>query len=98
MRCDEHARTSCFAPNTTIRRAGLPPIVVTGMELAVVDPKLAVEEVQLLDTRMDMGWILDAWLEPHEQRDAMRVVFPRQKLIGEPRRSFLPFRLSPAVV
>src|SRR5262249_60225960 len=45
----EHARTAGFAPHALVGRTGLTAVVVSGIELLVVDPQLAIEQGQLLD-------------------------------------------------
>src|SRR5690349_17113609 len=51
-RCDQQARAAGLAPHAAVTGPGLGAIVVAGMELAIVDPQLAVEQVQLFHARV----------------------------------------------
>ena len=46
---DEDAGAACLAPDTIIARSRRTVVVVPREELALVDPQLAVEEMQLFD-------------------------------------------------
>src|SRR5207245_3171194 len=48
-RGEENACAAGLAPDTLIGRAGLRPIVISGIEFLVVDHQLAVKQIQLFD-------------------------------------------------
>lgn len=52
---DEHAGTARFTPHALVRRAGLRAVVIAGIQLPLVDPQLAFEQVQFLHPRMVCG-------------------------------------------
>ena len=98
VRRDEHAGTAGFAPYALVARTHLAAVVVAGMELSIVDPELAIEEMQLLDPAVDVRRIFHAGLEPHQHRDPIGIAVLREELVPEPGRRFLPFRFFPVVL
>src|SRR5689334_14012498 len=48
----ENAGTACLAPDALVARSRRAIVVVAWEELALVDPQLSVEEMQLFDARM----------------------------------------------
>jgi hypothetical protein len=65
-RGEENARAAGFAPDTLISTARLRPAVLPGIECLVVDHQLAVQQIQLFESRVAMRWIFGSWREPHE--------------------------------
>src|SRR4029453_2318445 len=93
-RGEEDARTAGLAPHTLIDGAGLPPVVVPGIELLVVDHQLAVQQIQLFDAGMTMGRILGSRRELHEHADAAFLGIRGEELAGDARRHVFPFRFG----
>src|SRR4029453_6611159 len=91
-RGEEDARTAGLAPDTLIRGAGLPPVLVPRIELLVVDHQPAVQQIQLFDAGMTMGRILGSRREPYEHADAAFLGIRCEELAGDARRPFFPFR------
>ena len=57
---DENAGASGLAPNAVITGSGGTVVVVAGHELAIVDPQLTGEKMQLFDAGMSMRWVTGA--------------------------------------
>jgi hypothetical protein len=81
-----------------VARARLAAVVVPGVELAFVDPELAVEKVQLLDPGVGVRRIARARREAHEHAHLMRFLVRGEQLAGNSRRHFFPFRLDPSAL
>src|SRR5436190_3376544 len=67
--CDENAGATGLAPDALVARCRRTVIVVAGDELAVVDPQLAIEKMQLFDARMRMRRITRAGREAYQHAD-----------------------------
>src|SRR5262252_8598264 len=89
MRRDEQAGAAGFAPYALVAGTRLGPVVVAGLELAVVDPEVTIEEMQLLEPCVDVRRIFDAGLETHQHRDAISIAVRREELVRESGRRFL---------
>jgi hypothetical protein len=63
---EENARAPGLAPDTLIGAASLRPVVVTWIELLLVDPQFSVQEIQLLDSPMAVRRIVGSRRETHE--------------------------------
>ena len=79
---------SSAAPGRTI-------VVVARDELALVDPQLAVEEMQLFHARMRMRWVARAGREAYQHADKVPFLIGREQLAFDPRCDLLPVRLGP---
>src|SRR5688500_4978132 len=62
----EHAGAAGLAPDTLVAGAGGRAVVIAGVKLAVVDPQLAGEEVQLLYAGVGVRRILTARHQAHQ--------------------------------
>src|SRR5579862_2767771 len=92
---DEKAGAACLAPHPLVGRPGRGVVVIARKELALVDPQLAVEKVQFLDTRMSMCWVARSGCEAHKHGNPVCVRVARKQLALNPRRDLFPFRLAP---
>src|SRR4051794_23361065 len=63
---EEQTGAARLAPDTLVCRSGRTIVVVAREELTLVDPQLAVEEMQLFHTRMRMRRIARAGREAHQ--------------------------------
>ena len=79
---DENAGAAGLAPHSLVARASLCPVVVSGVEFPVVDPQLAVEEMQLFDTGMRMRWVTRAGREAHQHADPVPFRVGRERIVG----------------
>jgi hypothetical protein len=70
-RCDQDAGTPSFAPYPFVARTRLRTIVVTGVELSVIYPELAREQMQLLHARVDVRWVVGFGRESNQHADEM---------------------------
>jgi hypothetical protein len=92
---NEQARAASLAPHTLIGRIRLCAVVVAGIELALVDPKLAVEKMQLFHTAVRMRRILAARRQAHQHADDVALIVGGEQLARDAGRDFLPVRLVP---
>ena len=70
-RCDQHAGTPGLAPNSLVGRACFRAVVVSGVQLPIVDHELAMQQVQLLETAVSMRRIVRPGREADEHADAV---------------------------
>src|SRR6185503_267512 len=92
---DEDAGAAGLTPDAHV---GVPRgtiVVVAGDELAVFDPQLAVEEMQLFHPRMGMRGVARAGREAHQHADKVPLLIRREQLALDPRCDLLPVRLGP---
>src|SRR4029450_4079532 len=95
-RGEEDARTAGLAPHTLIDGPGLPPGGGPGIELLVVDHRVAVQQIQLFDAGMTMGRILGSRREPYEHADAAFLGIRCEELAGDAGPPFFPSRFRPS--
>jgi hypothetical protein len=76
-------------------RSGRTVIVVTGHELAFVDPQLAIEKMQLFYAGMSMRWVTRAGRQPYQHADPVPLRVGREQLAFDPWRDLFPFRFGP---
>jgi hypothetical protein len=69
--------------------------IITRNELAFVDPKFAIEQVQLFITGMTMGRIPCAWRKTDQHADPASFRIDCQQLAFNAGRNVRPFRLGP---
>src|SRR4051812_14949131 len=86
---DEHAGAAGLAPHAVVAGTRRAVVVVAGDKLALVDPQLTVEEMQLLDAGMCMRGVTRARCETHEHADPVPFGVGRQQLAFDPRRDLL---------
>src|SRR5919202_17470 len=88
---DEDAGAARLAIDALVARSRLTVIVVAREELALVDPQLAVEEMQLFHTRMRMRRVARAGCEAYQHADPVPFRVGRQQLAFDARRDLFPF-------
>src|SRR5207248_9243920 len=84
-----------LAPDAVVARSRRTVVVVARKELALVDPQLAVEEMQLFDARMRMRRITRAGREAYQHADPVSFRVGREQLAFDPGRDLFPFRFGP---
>jgi hypothetical protein len=77
-----------------VHAAGFGTDEIAGVKLLIVNHQLAVEQVQLFDTSMNMWRIIGSWLKPHEHRDETRLRIDREHFAEYAIRYFLPLGLT----
>jgi hypothetical protein len=92
---DQNAGAASLTPDTFIARARRSLIVVAGEELALVDPQLPVEEMQLFGASMRMRWVICSGGEPYKHADPVPFVVSCQQLTFDARRDRFPVGLDP---
>ena len=92
---DENAGAAGLAPDALVARSRRTVVVVAREELALVDPQLAVEQMQLFDARMRMRRVTRAGREAHQHADPVPFRVGREQLAFDPGRDLFPFRLGP---
>src|SRR5215216_4346440 len=92
---DQNAGAAGLAPDAFVARAGRPVVVVAGQKLALVDPQLAVEKMQLFDTGMGMRRITRTGRQAHQHADPVPFAVGRQQLALDAGGDLLPLRLAP---
>src|SRR5688500_1674227 len=88
----EHAGAAGLAPDTLVAGAWDRPVVIPGVELAIVDPQLAGEQVQLLYAGVGVRRILTARHEAHQHAHYVLFGVGREPLAGNARRDVFPGR------
>src|SRR5205085_8320146 len=83
-----------LAPDALVARSRRTGVVVAGDELALVDPQLAVEKMQLFHARMRMRGIARTRREANQHADPVLFGVGREQLALDPRRDLLPWRLG----
>jgi len=79
-RSHEDARAARLAPHATVAGAGLAAVVVARIELPIVDPQFAVEQVQLFDAGVDVRRVSGSGGEPNQHADAFLRDVGREQL------------------
>ena len=92
---DENAGAAGLAPDALVARSRRTVVVVAREELALVDPQLTVEEMQLFHARMRMRGVTRAGREAHQHADPVPFRVGREQLAFDPGRDLFPFRLGP---
>src|ERR1700751_5069203 len=92
---DEDAGAACLTPDTLVAVSRRPVIVVPREQLAIVDPQLSVEEMQLFCAGMVMRRVTGAGREAYQHADPVPLRVGRQQLAFDPGRDLFPFRLGP---
>ena len=92
---DENAGAARLAPDALVARSRRTVVVVAGDELAIVDPQLTVEQMQLFHARMRMRGITRAGREAYQHADPVPFRVGREQLAFDPGRDLFPFRLGP---
>ena len=59
--------------------ATISPDEIAGEKRLVVGPQLAVEQIQLFNIGMAMGWIVPAWREANKHRNPARLRLDRKQ-------------------
>src|SRR5438105_9707511 len=95
---DEDAGAARLAPDAVVARSRRTVVVVARKELALVDPQLAIEEMQLFDARMRMRRITRATRQAHQHADPVPFRVGREQLAFDPGRDLFPFRLGPSLL
>src|SRR2546421_9918191 len=90
---DEKTGAARLAPDALVARSRRTVVVVARKELALVDPQLTVEEMQLFHARMRMGGVARAGREAHQHADPVPLRVGREQLAFNPGRDLFPFRL-----
>ena len=92
---EEKTGATRLAPDAVVARSSRTAVVVAWNELALVDPQLAVEEMQLFDTGMRMRRVTRTGREAHQHADPVPFRVGREQLALDPGRDLFPFRLGP---
>ena len=92
---DENTGAAGLAPDALVARSRRTVVVVARDELALVDPQLAVEEMQLFHARMSMRGVTRAGREAHQHADPVPFRVGREQLAFDSGRDLFPFRLGP---
>src|SRR5688572_1551273 len=92
---DQHARAAGFAPDLLVGRAGLRPVVITGIQLSIVDIQLAIEQVKFFQPRMCVGWIVDAGIQAYQHADTVGPRITGKDLAVDSRRGLFPLEIRP---
>src|SRR5262249_47525764 len=74
-----------------IHRASLGPDEISGAKLPVVDPQLAVKEVQLFNASMPVRRIVGSWRQPYKHRYTARLLVNCKDLAEDAFCHFFPF-------
>src|SRR5690242_7242185 len=77
---DENAGAARLAPDALVAGSRRTVVVVAGDELALIDPQLALEEMQLLDARMRMRRVGCAGREADQHADPLPFRVGREQL------------------
>src|SRR5437762_1845642 len=77
---DEKTGAARLAPDALVARSRRTVVVVAREELALVDPQLTVEEMQLFYARMGVRWVTRARREPHQHADPVPFRVGREQL------------------
>src|SRR5690348_2308844 len=96
-RGDQNAGAAGLAPHSGIYRTRLGAVVISGQKLALADPELTIEQVQLLDSSVPVRGIGDPRREPNEHAHTVLFVVRREQLALDARRNLLPLGLCPAL-
>ena len=94
---DKNAGAACLAPDALVAGSRRTVSVIARQELALVDPQLAVEEMQFFDTGMGMRRITRARRQAHQHADSVPFAIGRQQLALDAGCDLLPIRLGPAL-
>src|SRR5687768_17216197 len=91
---DENAGTARLAPDALVAGSRRTVVVVAREELALVDPQLTVEEMELFYARMSMRGIARTGREADQHADPVPFRIAREQLAFDPGRDLFPFRLG----
>src|ERR1051326_8342643 len=94
---DEDAGAARLAPDALVAGSGGTVIVIAGHELLLVDPQLAIEEMQLFHPRMRMRRVAGARCEAYQHADPRSFRISREQLAVDPGCDLFPFRLGPSL-
>src|ERR1700752_3448785 len=94
---DEQTGAARLAPDALVARSRRTVIVVAREQLALVDPQLAVEEMQLFGARMTMRGVGGAGREAYQHADPVPLRVGREQLAFDAGRDLFPFRLGPGL-
>src|SRR5438105_12728337 len=83
---DEDAGATRLAPDALVALSRRTVIVIAGHELLLVDPQLAVEEMQLFNARMRMRRVAGARREAYQHADPVSFHVGREQLAFDPGR------------
>src|SRR5712671_7200401 len=92
---NENTGAACLTPDALVARSRRTVVVVARDELALVDPQLTVEEMQLFHARMRMRGVTCVWREAYQHADTVLFRVGREQLAFDPGRDLFPFRLGP---
>ena len=92
---DENAGAASLAPDALVARARRTVVVVARIELALVDPQLAVEEMELFYAGMNMRRVSSAGREAYQHADPVPFGVGCEQLAFDPRRDQFPIWLGP---
>ena len=92
---DEDAGAAGLGPDALVARSGRTVVVVAWEELALVDPQLTVEEMQLFYARMSMCRVTRAPRKTYQHADPVPLRVGREQLAFDPGGDLLPFGFGP---
>ena len=92
---DKNTGAACLAPDALVERLRCTIVMIARHELAPIDPKLPVEQMQFFDAGMSVRRVTRARREPHQHADALVLRVVREQLAFDSRCDLFPFRLGP---